>query len=204
MQPLASINQWIVAILMFHFELVHIKGVFHGPNGLSCRPCQPDDPDPDNSDNEIYEDWVDQMYGFMHLIQLLPPFIRLSAPKNILLPALIPYIPAPKPTTFQFTSARILATEEAENDDSEEEPEQSVRQSEELEELCDDNQTLTYNMVSRSAKAKAEEKRLGKVKQWLNDMKRPVSMDDKEYSKFIRYAMNFFANNGRLWKRDCA
>ncbi|KAG6858285.1 hypothetical protein C0995_002708, partial [Termitomyces sp. Mi166 len=173
MQLLASINRWIVAILMFHFELVHVKGVFHGPDSLSCRPRQPDDPDLDNSDNEIYEDWVDRMYGFMHLIQLLPPFICLSAPKNILLPALILYIPAPKPMIFQFTSVRILATEEAENDDSEEEPEFSVRRSEEPEELRDDNQTLTYDMVPWSAKAKAEEKRLEKVKQWLNNMKRP-------------------------------
>ncbi|KAG6893953.1 hypothetical protein C0995_015519, partial [Termitomyces sp. Mi166 len=94
--------------------------------------------------------------------------------------------------------------EEAENDDSKEEPEQSVRQSEEPEELRDDNQMLIYDMVLRSAKAKAEEKRLEKVKQWLNNMKRPVSMDDKEYSKFIHYAMNFFANNGCLWKRDRA
>ncbi|KAG6882765.1 hypothetical protein C0995_013813, partial [Termitomyces sp. Mi166 len=184
MQPSASINRWIVAILMFHFELVHVKGVFHGPDSLSHRLRQPDDPDPDNSDNEIYEDWVDRMYGFMHLIQPLPPFIHLSAPKNILLPAIIPYIPAPKPMTFQFK------------------PEQSVRRSEEPEELHDDNQTLTYDMVPWSAKAKAEEKRLEKVKQWLNNMKRPVGMDDKEYSKFIRYAMNFFANNGRLWKRN--
>ncbi|KAG6859539.1 hypothetical protein C0995_007605 [Termitomyces sp. Mi166 len=136
----------------------------------------------------------------MHLIQPLPPFIRLSAPKNVLLPALIPYIPAPKPTIFQFTSARILATEEAENDDSEEEPEFSIKRSEEPEELRDDNQTLTYDMVLWSTKAKTEEKRLEKVKQWLNDMKRPVGMDDKEYSKFICYAMKFFANNGRLWK----
>ncbi|KAG6892504.1 hypothetical protein C0995_003432, partial [Termitomyces sp. Mi166 len=180
MQPLASINQWIVA-MMFHFKLVHAKGVFHGPDGLSRCPRQPDDPDPDNSNNEIYEDW-DQMYSFMHLIQPLPPFICLNAPKNVLLSALIPYIPAPKPMTFQFTSTRILATEEAENNDSEEEPEQSVRRSEEPEELCDDNQTLTYDMVPWSAKAKAEEKHLEKVKQWLNNMKRPVGMDDKEYS----------------------
>ncbi|KAG6881639.1 hypothetical protein C0995_001234, partial [Termitomyces sp. Mi166 len=164
----------------------------------------PDDPDPDNSNNEIYEDWVDQMYGFMHLIQPLPPFICLNAPKNVLLPALIPYIPAPKPTTFQFTSTRILVTEEADNDDSEEKPEQSVKQSEEPEELHDDKQMLTYNMILQSTKAKAEEKRLEKVKQWLNDMKRPVGMDDKEYSKFICYAMNFFANHGHLWKRDRA
>ncbi|KAG6897884.1 hypothetical protein C0995_010109, partial [Termitomyces sp. Mi166 len=152
------------------------------PNRLSRRLRQPDDPDPDTSDNEIDEDWIDQMYGFMHLIQPLPPFIHLSASKNILLPVLIPYIPTPKPMALQFTSARILATEEADDNDSEEEPEQSVRQSEEPEELRDDNQTLTYNMVLQSAKAKTEEKRLEKVKQWLNDMKRPVGMEDKEYS----------------------
>lgn len=45
-QPSASINQWIVLILMFHFELVHIKGMFHGLDGLSRQPRQPDDPEP--------------------------------------------------------------------------------------------------------------------------------------------------------------
>ena len=34
-QPTTSMNRWIMGILMFHFELVHIKGTFHGPDGLS-------------------------------------------------------------------------------------------------------------------------------------------------------------------------
>ena len=33
--PSASINQWIVSILMFHFTLVHVPGMHHGPDGLS-------------------------------------------------------------------------------------------------------------------------------------------------------------------------
>ncbi|EPS93788.1 hypothetical protein FOMPIDRAFT_1099205, partial [Fomitopsis schrenkii] len=33
--PSASINRWIVSILMFHFTLVHIPGTMHGPDGLS-------------------------------------------------------------------------------------------------------------------------------------------------------------------------
>ncbi|KNZ78771.1 hypothetical protein J132_09909, partial [Termitomyces sp. J132] len=33
-QPSASMNCWIVVILMFHFKLVHVKGTFHGPDGL--------------------------------------------------------------------------------------------------------------------------------------------------------------------------
>ncbi len=33
--PSASINRWIVSILTFHFELRHIPGKQHGPDGLS-------------------------------------------------------------------------------------------------------------------------------------------------------------------------
>ena len=33
--PSASMNRWILAILMFHFTLVHIPGSYHGPDGLS-------------------------------------------------------------------------------------------------------------------------------------------------------------------------
>src|ERR1700677_2104499 len=67
--PSASINQWIVAILMFHFELVHIAGSHHGPDGLSRRPRQPDDEDP-TDDEEDFEDWIDQLHGFMHQINI--------------------------------------------------------------------------------------------------------------------------------------
>ncbi|OBZ73962.1 hypothetical protein A0H81_05907 [Grifola frondosa] len=33
--PSASINRWIVAILTFHFTLVHVPGTNHGPDGLA-------------------------------------------------------------------------------------------------------------------------------------------------------------------------
>jgi hypothetical protein len=33
--PSASINWWIVAILTFHFDLIHVPGTHHGPDGLS-------------------------------------------------------------------------------------------------------------------------------------------------------------------------
>jgi len=65
--PSASINRWIVAILTFHFELVHVAGSHHGPDGLSRRPRQPDDEDPID-DEEEFEDWIDKLHGFMHQI----------------------------------------------------------------------------------------------------------------------------------------
>ena len=51
--PSASINRWISAILTFHFELVHVPGERHGPDGLSRRPPQPGDPViPEDDDDE--------------------------------------------------------------------------------------------------------------------------------------------------------
>jgi hypothetical protein len=64
--PSASINRWIVAILTFHFELVHVPGSNHGPDGLSRRPPQPDDEEPQEDDG--FDDWIDNLYGFVHQI----------------------------------------------------------------------------------------------------------------------------------------
>ena len=68
--PSASMNRWIIGIQMFHFELVHVPGIQHGPDGLSRRPLQPDDmPEPPEDD---FEDWIDRVYGFVHHINPHP------------------------------------------------------------------------------------------------------------------------------------
>lgn len=63
--PSASINRWIMAILTFHFHLVHIPGTSHGPDGLSRRPRQPGDVDEPEDD---FDDWIDRVHGFIHLV----------------------------------------------------------------------------------------------------------------------------------------
>ncbi len=68
--PSASINCWIVSILTFHFELRHVPGTRHGPNGLSWRPPHPGDLS-DKENPEDFDDWVDNLYGFIHLLN--PP-----------------------------------------------------------------------------------------------------------------------------------
>jgi Integrase zinc binding domain/RNase H-like domain found in reverse transcriptase len=67
--PSASINRWIVSILMFHFELVHVPGTHHGPDGLSRRRPQPGDEEEPEDD---FEDWIDDVNGFIHMINPLP------------------------------------------------------------------------------------------------------------------------------------
>src|ERR1700761_1356784 len=69
--PSASINRWIVSIMAFHFELRHVPGKAHGPDGLSRRPPQPDDDSDDEEgeeEAEEFEDWIDNLYGFAHMI----------------------------------------------------------------------------------------------------------------------------------------
>ena len=65
LNPWSSINRWILSILTFHFTLVHVPGTFHGPDGMSRRQPQPGDID--EVDNG-FDDWIDQLYGFMHMI----------------------------------------------------------------------------------------------------------------------------------------
>ena len=69
-QPSASINRWILSILTFHFDLVHVKGTFHGPDGLSRRPRQPGDT-PSEEENFDFKDWIDNLHGLLHVIQPL-------------------------------------------------------------------------------------------------------------------------------------
>jgi len=63
--PSASLNRWIVSIMMFKFDLVHVPGAFHGPDGLSRRRAQPgDNPEPEDD----FDDWIDQVHGFLHMM----------------------------------------------------------------------------------------------------------------------------------------
>ena len=54
--PSASINHWIVSILLFHFTLVHVPGTRHRPNGLSWCPQQLGDDDDDSEYNPEFND----------------------------------------------------------------------------------------------------------------------------------------------------
>jgi hypothetical protein len=61
LQPNTTINRWIVVILLFFFELVHVSASKHtGADGLSRRP--PADEDPLEEDD--HEDWLDRSYSF--------------------------------------------------------------------------------------------------------------------------------------------
>ena len=70
--PSASINHWILSILMFHFTLVHVPGLHHGPDGLLRRKPQVGDEEEPEDD---FDDWIDNVNGFMHIINPSPTIV---------------------------------------------------------------------------------------------------------------------------------
>ncbi|KNZ80718.1 hypothetical protein J132_04692, partial [Termitomyces sp. J132] len=185
--PSASMNHWIMAILMFHFELIHVKGTFHGPNGLSQDPLQPSDPPPDDSNNSVYEDWINQLHGFIHQVQLLLPLLHHVSSALQLLPSIHEFQPLQPLAIFSNdtidTSNPRLAT------------------SNNIWPLCDDT-TTTYSDVHCSAKAIASDAYILMVQKWLSNLIRPESLSNATYVTFICYASMFFLAGSKLWQQS--
>lgn len=167
--PSASINRWILGILMFHFTLVHVPGTHHGPDGLSRRRSQPEDEEEPEDD---FEDWIDQVNGFIHFINPLPTHIR--------------SISATPPISCYIT------------DDTQDEPQE---QDDALKVPPKDPPT-PYSIVPRSETAKATDLKLVKVQHWLETLERPTALTDSEFKSFMRYCVEFFVLDGRLWRKD--
>lgn len=172
--PSASINRWILSILMFHFTLVHVPGTHHGPDGLSRRRPQPGDKDEPDDD---FDDWIDQVNGFMHFLNPLPS--HQSAPTS-----------SPPLTCFMMTGEleEIVDDSLADVDgpDRDDEPREAT----------------PYSIIDRSEAARAADEKLDKVRLWLATLDRPPSMSDSDYQSFMRYSTSFFLSGDKLWRKD--
>jgi hypothetical protein len=105
--PSASINRWIVTILTFHFDLIHVPGTHYGPDGLSRRPRKVGDEE-DRDDEEDFADWIDQLHGFLHQINVID--IRPPTPSDSL--------PLPFPRISTLVQATDLSEEETSTTDT--------------------------------------------------------------------------------------
>jgi hypothetical protein len=174
--PSASMNRWILGILMFHFTLVHVPGTHHGPDGLSRRrPQQGDDEEPDDD----FDDWIDQVNGFMHFINSHP---AQSLAKSV----------SPPMTCFVTTTS--AGGQIVDKGDSSSRP------------LTDQDQGLAsatpYSIVPRSEAALSADMKLDLVRKWLETLSRPHDMTDADYERFMRYCTGFFVSGDRLWRKD--
>ena len=89
--PSASMNRWILAILMFHFTLVHVPGTHHTPDGLSRWKPQPGNEE-EPEDNS--EDWINNINSFLHFLNPHPSIYHCITPT----PPITSYVHSDSPT----------------------------------------------------------------------------------------------------------
>ena len=172
--PSASINRWILSILMFHFTLVHVPGTHHGPDGLSRRRPQPGDMEEPEDD---FEDWIDNVNGFLHFLNPHPRTIN--------------YITPQAPISSYITDTPQQETERA----AEETPEDPPQPPEDV-------TPTPYSIVPRSEAAINADLRLDKVQTWLETLHRPDNMTSTQYKTFMRYCTEFVVLDKQLWRKD--
>lgn len=146
---------------MFQFTLVHVPGIHHGPDGLSCQRAQEgDEPEPEDD----FDDWINQVYGFMHLINAPPT-----------LPAIQPLLtPTPPIACYIIDSTR-------------EDPEEPEETQDPVEHTPNSTPT-SYDDVPRSVGSVAIDDKLETVKYWLRHLALPPDQPEPpstEYKSFI-------------------
>ncbi|KAG6874892.1 hypothetical protein C0992_006070 [Termitomyces sp. T32_za158] len=148
----------------------------HEPMG--SRYIDPSDPPTDTIDDDIFEDWIDRLHGFMHLIQLPTRLLHADRPLNTLLHPIKPYRPIPFQTQPTFFT-KLLTDTFTQNLLTD------LKRIEEPTQLRDSSTDLMYNAVPQSAKAQAMDSWLKLVKIWLDNLKQPHNLTNNQYSNFI-------------------
>ncbi len=170
---IGDMNRWIVGINMFHFDLVHIPGEHHMPNGLSRRPAQPGDV-PAEDDKDEFEDWIDSIYGFLNIV-LPPPYLGdaplLASESNSKGTA---NATEAEGAMEMFTITGTLGT-------------------------CAVIEPLDYATIPRSQVAKDLDARIQDVQCWLELGELPP-MNFHAWEQWQKYASQFFAKDGKMWE----
>ena len=149
---------------MFHFELVHVPGTHHSPDGLSRRRPQPDD-EPEPEDNN-FEDWVDNVNSFIHMVN--------------------PY-PTDRSTLTDTPPITCFITDTNRQHSLTPEPAQGATN-----DTTNTDNSTSYNIVPRTDTAIKADKRLLKIQPWLETLKRPDNLTDAKYKTFMRHCTEFF------------
>jgi hypothetical protein len=156
--------------MMFHFNLVHILGSFHGPDRLSHRRSQPGDLE--EIDDAYFDNWVDQVNGFLHMTSTM------TSRRIEQLPIMI-YI--------KQVAERTSDTPDQEG------------QRIEGEGNGDEN---PYEVVPRIKAAHKADRQVEKVREWHETLEQPEGFLESEYTVFLRYCIEFFIASKILWKKD--
>ena len=173
-----------MGILLFSFRLVHVPATHHtGADGLSRRP--PSDEDPPEEDD--FEDWLDNSYsflitllnnritpygGFAHLSRLPPGPLLENCPMQ-----LAPYDEA-LPTHLDTSCVAPILV------------------------ITDADSHHNNPIIPRTAKARAKDNRIDRIRNFLHDHVHPPDLSDSDYMSFVNVATRFFLLNGSLYRQE--
>ncbi|KAL7277220.1 hypothetical protein ACG7TL_009070 [Trametes sanguinea] len=203
--PSASINRWILAILTFHFHLVHVPGTSHGPDGLSRRPPQPGD-DPAEDPDE-FEDWIDRIHGFLH--QLLPTPSSFAQPHED--PIHLFTLASSTEDGRDFSEGEEDASANLEKGDDERAQRAVAREEARIRFAMEDEAQKMVEPqapveLPNSEKTRMADEKLRMVAKWFEAFRKPEEfandIQGQKYRKFIAYAQHFFRDGDRLWRKD--
>ncbi|KAG6845558.1 hypothetical protein H0H93_016053, partial [Arthromyces matolae] len=131
-------------------------------------------------DNKCYEDWINRLSGYMHLIQPARPCFD------------------PPIKVYSILETTIPLTDSLNTDTDPKITEIHFAKGEKPRKVDTNNSDLTYDDVPRSEAAIASNLRVDHVRKFLDDLVRPDNLSDPDYKKFINYATNFFRDSNRL------
>ena len=173
--PNAAANRWLAGILLFNFTLRHVPGKDHAAaDGLSRRRRSDNDPVDDGN----IDDWIDSANCFAITVlnwDYVDPF-----PRNTLLQSETTGIT----NIDTYLPVRSAAACEIHSDDG----------------------ILVSNALAQDIpqheKSVAREAQIRLIQDFLENPVRPPSMDDLQFSRFVRQVSEFFLKGGQLWKKD--
>jgi hypothetical protein len=171
-QPNATINRWISAILLFDFRLRHVPGHAHGPDGLSRRPQAPEDP----TISDDYDEWIDSANSFTY--ENTP---STSNNYNI-------YGWAEHTNTFAIELINAPYT--------------SYHHSGTADTYLASTSPPLPTTIPRSEKARAKDLELKRLTEFLTNPQWRNGIDAEELRTLVKKASGFFVADGRLWKKD--
>ncbi|KAJ2926604.1 hypothetical protein H1R20_g10492, partial [Candolleomyces eurysporus] len=208
--PNATINRWIEAILMYHFELRHVAGKTFAADGLSRRVKQPGDPDsepwdhshedhdglkgyaqpneedPEPLDFEEFKREIDTRGGYM--LAETKPSVELLGERMWLvteieaLAFMDKQVHGNTAVRKQLVNVEVLPNSELKGDPEVE---------------------MEYNEERRTGWAKKFDDRLPKIKRWLQGpLSQPEGIDPKDFGKWVRECSHFFEKDDKLYRRQ--
>ncbi|KAL0563629.1 hypothetical protein V5O48_018436, partial [Marasmius crinis-equi] len=219
--PNANINRWIEEIRLWHFNLVHVKGLVHGPDGLSRPPpgglttAKPDgweeflDEDDGQPVNfSMGEGETEEPYEYDDFRDNIDPrsgYICEIVDENFHLALTVEDFKTDLREAIAEERWIRRVVEDAYRRQNRPMAMYTIKELPVVPPVVDDEwiKTHPYEETHRSQEAKTLDDQIPDIIEWLGNPESPITaeMSDSQRSHFVKTALKFFVDDeGRLYR----